>query len=142
MFLKFDQLNVVAILVAGLATLFLGGMWYMPIFGNLWLQLHGYSEEKVKEMHARVPPVLFFGGMILCYLVSAVVVALLVIHLELDPTTPLDGLVLGTGLGVLVSAIAFTAHLASDKHFGIFAIDAGFYFLLLNVQSVLLNWWR
>jgi hypothetical protein len=50
--------------------------------------------------------------------------------------------VLGTGLGVLVSAIAFTAHLASDKHFGIFAIDAGFYFLLLNVQSVLLNWWR
>ena len=140
MFLKFDQVHYLPVLVAGLTAFFLGGMWYMALFGKLWVRLHGFSEEKVKQMQARVPPPLFFGGMIAAYLVTAFVIALLVASFDLKQ--PLDGLILGSALFVLVTAVAFTGQLASDRHYGIFAIDAAFYFVLLNFQGVLLTWWR
>ena len=32
---KFDEINLLAVLVAGLATFFLGGLWYTALFGKL-----------------------------------------------------------------------------------------------------------
>jgi hypothetical protein len=140
MFLKFDQINYLAVAVAGLGAFFIGALWYMPFFGKLWVRLHGFSDEKVKQMQARVPPPLFFGGMIAVQLVTAFVVALLVV--SLNPTAPLDGVLLGSCLWLLVAAILFSGQLASDRHYGIFAIDTAYHFTLLIFMSVLLTLWR
>src|SRR5712692_7671500 len=105
MLLKFDQINYLAVLVAGLGTFFLGALWYMPLFGKLWISLHGYTQEKMTAMQARVPPPLFFGGMIVSYLVAALAVALIVVNLSL--TAPLEGLILGLALWLIVAAVEF-----------------------------------
>ncbi len=141
MWLKFGDLNLLAVLVAALATFFLGALWYTALFGKLWISLHGYSEEKVKEMQAKLSPAVFFGGMIGSYLLAALVVALLVVGLNVAGAA--DGAVLGAALWLgLAAAIGFTAHLASDKPIGIFLIDAGFQFVFLVMMGVILALWR
>ena len=57
-------------------------------------------------------------------------------------TQPLDGVLLGSCLWLLVAAIAFGGQLASDRHYGAFAIDAGYHFAILNFMIVLLTIWR
>ncbi|MBI4718519.1 MAG: DUF1761 domain-containing protein [Planctomycetes bacterium] len=67
--------NYWAVLVAGFGTFMLGGVWYTALFGRRWVALHGFTEAQVKEMQARRPPAVFFGGMFACYLVVALVLA-------------------------------------------------------------------
>ena len=134
-------INYLAVLVAGLATFILGGIWYSAVFGKLWRRLHGYSEEKIKEMQAKMSPPLFFGGMILCYLVLGLVVAVLVTAFKIE--SAYGGAVLGALLWLgPAAAIGMTGHLASGKRFGIFLIDASFQLSYLVLMGVVLGTWR
>ena len=83
MTLRLCEVNYLAVLVAGLAAFFLGGLWYTAIFGKLWIKLQGYTDEQIKEMKAKMSPPKFFGGMILSYLVVAFVVAVLVTSFDI-----------------------------------------------------------
>src|SRR2546423_229906 len=69
--------NWLAVVGAGGAAVFLGGIWYQALFGKLWKRLHGFSSEELKALQAKRPPALFFGGMLVAYLVLAAVMALL-----------------------------------------------------------------
>ena len=137
---KFDEINLLAVLVAGLATFFLGGLWYTALFGKLWIGLAGYSEEKVKELRARTPPAVFFGGMVACYLLVAFVVAVLVTSLGL--TTPVSGAALGVLLWLAVAAVGMTAHLAGDKPIGMYLIDVSFQLMFFVLMGAMLASWR
>jgi hypothetical protein len=134
------SINYLAVLVAGLGTFVLGGLWYTVLFGKLWQRLHGYTEEKIKEMQAKMSPPKFFGGMILCYLVLAFVVALLVTTFKID--SAYEGAVLGALLWLAAAAVGMTGHLASGKVFGIFLIDVSFQFIYFVLMGVVLGGWR
>jgi uncharacterized protein DUF1761 len=134
------SINYLAVLVAGAATFLLGGLWYTVLFGKLWQRLHGYSEEKLKELQAKMSPPLFFGGMIVCYLVLAFVVAVLITTFKVDSIY--DGAVLGALLWLVAAAIGMTGHLASGKRFGIFLIDTSFQLIYLVMMGALLGAWR
>ena len=75
--INFSSVNWWAVLTAGLATFFLGAVWYQALFGKLWLRLHGYTPADVAEMQKSRPPAVFFGTMIAAYLLMAAVMALL-----------------------------------------------------------------
>lgn len=135
------HMNPWAVLTAALGTFFLGAVWYQALFGKLWAGLHGYSPEKMQQMHAARPPALFFGGMIVAYLLVAFVMALLV------EACHVHGWAHGALLGFHVwlgpaMAIGFTGWLASDKHIGIFAIDASFQLVFLILMGVILSVWQ
>jgi hypothetical protein len=47
------ELNYLAIVLATIAQMIFGAIWYMPIFGKVWGQMHGFDQvppEKQKEM--------------------------------------------------------------------------------------------
>jgi hypothetical protein len=136
---KFTQINFIAVLVAGLVSFFLGAIWYMPLFGTLWVRLHGLTDEQVKQRQARMNPGVFFGGMIVSYLFVAFAMAFLL--LPLNATRWYDGIIIACVIWLIVAACALTAQLASDRHYGIYAIDVGFYFVFLNFMGVLLVMW-
>jgi hypothetical protein len=136
-----DGINYWAVLVAGVGSFLLGGVWYSALFGQKWVKLQGYSEEKAKEMKAQMSPVKFFGGMLLCYIVLALAVAILVVSFNLN--TVLSGLMLGSVLWIgPAGALAMTAHIATQKPFTLYAIDAGFYGVALLFTTGLLTIWR
>ena len=137
---KMGDINWLGVLVAGLVSFFLGAIWYMPLFGKLWVKLHGWSEERTKEMPAKMNPAVFFGGMIVSYLVAAVGMAFLVAALDLRQ--PMDGVILAIAIWLVVAACAMTTHLAAQEHFGLYLIDTGFYLVFLVFMGVLLTIWR
>lgn len=78
------SLNYLAILLATIVEFFLGALWYMPLFGNLWGKIHGFDkvpEEKQKEMNKQMMPLL--GVQLFFTLVTTVVLA---IFLAYQPT--------------------------------------------------------
>jgi Protein of unknown function (DUF1761) len=135
-----SEVNYLAVLVSGLVAFFVGGLWYQALFGKLWVKLHGYSPEKVKEMQASMSPPKFFGGMIASYLVLGFAVALLLTGLT-EKTA-----IAGAGLGLLVwvaaAAVMMTNHIASDKVLGIYLIDAGCMLAYLLLMGLMLGAWR
>lgn len=139
--IDFSQINWLAVATATFATFMLGGIWYQPLFGKLWVQLQGFSPEQVLAMKVKRPPPLFFGGMIACYFVLAVIVALLVIALGIRTLN--GGLLLGLLLWLgPTTAVAFTGWLASDKPIGVFWIDAAYQFIYMLMMGAILATWR
>jgi len=141
MTIDFAQLNVWAILVAALATFFLGGLWYTALFGKAWQKMHGYSDEKLKEMQTRRPPTVFFAGLLVCYLVVAAVLATLVAALDLRTAAAGATLGLLTWVG-LAAAIQMTGHLSQDKPWGAYLIDLSYQLIYLIGMGALLAVWR
>lgn len=44
------ELNYLAILVAGIANMVVGFLWYSPfLFGNIWTKLSGFTKEAMEE---------------------------------------------------------------------------------------------
>jgi Protein of unknown function (DUF1761) len=141
MSIALSQINYWAVLVAGFVTFFLGGLWYTALFGQVWVKLHGYSPEQVAAMKAKRPPAVFFGGMIACYLLVALVVAVLLQWMQVD--SALHGVLAGTLLWLgPAAAIAMTAHIASDKPLALYGIDASFQLLFLALMGAILGGWR
>lgn len=137
---KIADINWLAVLVAAVISFFLGAIWYMPLFGKLWVSLHGYSEVQLEEMKAKMKPPVFFGGIIASYFVAAIAMALLIVTFDLKQVR--QGIELAVAVWLVVAAAAMTAHLASQKRLGIFLIDAAFYLVFILVTSIVLTLWR
>jgi len=139
--IELSGINWMAVGVAALATFFLGAIWYAALFGKLWQRLHGYSDEKVKQMQKARPPAVFFGTMIGSYFVLAVVLAVLMVNLGAVTAGA------GATFGFLVwlgpaASIGMTAWIASDKPFGAYAIDLGYQLAYLVMMGAILGGWR
>jgi len=136
-----DEINYWAVLAAGLLTFFIGGLWYTALFGKQWVNLQGYGPEKVAEMRRRRPPPVFFGGMVLCYLVMAWVISLVL------TAFPDSSARAGALFGALVwlgpvACNAMTAFISMDKPFALVMIDQGFQLLHLVLMGAILGGWR
>jgi hypothetical protein len=137
----FSTINLVAVAVAAVATFFLGALWYTVLFGKLWIKLNGYTEEKVKEMQARRPPPVFFGLLLVCYFILALVMASLVTVFKID--TALTGAALGFLLWLgPAAAIQMTGYLSSDRSMGVYLIDIAYQFIYLIMMGAILGAWR
>ena len=42
-------INIWAVIIATIAQFILGAIWYMPLFGKLWGQIHGFNKLSKKE---------------------------------------------------------------------------------------------
>ncbi len=135
-----SRINPLAVLVAALTAFLVAGMWYTALFGKLWVRLHGYSDDKVKQMKATLSPLRFFGGMLLSYLVLAAAVALLLTPLA-EPSI-LSGAAAAFLNWTAAAAIAMTDLLASDKVIGIYFIDISCQLVYVLLIGVILGAWR
>lgn len=132
--------NYLAVLVAAVATFFLGGAWYTAL-AKPWQRFNGYSDEQVKQMQAKRPPPVFFGGMLVSYLVLSLVVAVLFNTFGVD--TYREGALAGflIWLGP-AAAIGFTSFIASDKQIGAFVLDAAYQLVFLVMSGAILGGWK
>ena len=136
------NVNIVAVLVAALVTFVLGAFWYSPVlFARQWMQAQGYSPEKVQELKKKKGMTRAYAVSVLCYVVTAYVVALLAGYT--NSTTLAQGLWLGFlfWLG-FAATIGLAAHMFSGKPIAAWVIDAGYQLAYLLIMSVLLSLWR
>jgi len=136
----FGQMNWLAVLVAAVATFLLGGLWYSALFQKAWIKSQNLTDEQVARMKADMNPAKFFGGMVVSYLVLAVVMAILVT--SFDVRSVKSGALLGLLIWVAVAAVHMTGHLASNKAINAFAIDTLFQIIYLVGMGAILAAWR
>src|SRR2546427_5157580 len=96
------NVNVLAVIVAAVATFILGAVWYSPVlFAKQWVQAHGYTPEQLEAMKRR-GVARAYAVSALCYLVMAYALALLASYTQ--ATSFVQGLWLGFLLWLRFSA--------------------------------------
>ena len=140
MTLNFESVNWLAVGVAAIATFFLGGFWYTAL-SKPWQRLHGYTDEQVAAMKKLRPPAVFFGGMIVSYVVLAAVLGVLFATFGISSLSA--GLTVGLLLWLGIAApIGITAWIASNKPFGAIGIDLAYQLTFLLMVGAILGAWR
>lgn len=66
--------NWLAVLAAAVSSFVLGGIWYGPLFGRMWMEASGMTEEKVKQGNAGM----IYGVSFVLMLVAAIVLSFLI----------------------------------------------------------------
>jgi Protein of unknown function (DUF1761) len=76
--MHFHHINLLAVLVAAIATMVVGFLWYSPLlFAKAWMKEMGYDpndKAKTEKMKKSAGPA--YGGSFLASLVSAFILAL------------------------------------------------------------------
>lgn len=132
-------LNYAAILVAGLANMVIGALWYSPLlFGDIWMKAMKFSKNDMKAdktMGLRYA-VAFLMGLLMVFVLAHYVDAL-------EATTPAMGAqaAFWPWLGFMVPVLAGDI-LWNGKPFSVFVINASHYFVALLVAGVILASWQ
>src|SRR4051812_29208204 len=109
--IDFANVNWLAVLVAGLLSFFIGGAWYTALFGEVWRRHSKYTEEQMKAAQQARPMPVFFGMMVVAYLVIAYFVALVVQATGAHSVS--DGIKVGLMLWFVSVGVTFTHHISS-----------------------------
>src|SRR3989454_113678 len=135
------NINILAVLVAAVLTFVLGAVWYSPVlFAKQWMAAQGYTPEKLEEMKRR-GVTRAYAVSVLCYLVTAYVMALLASYT--NSTTLAQGLWLGflSWLGVAPPGRA-PPETFSGQTIPARVLPAGYQLSYLVLMGVLLSVWR
>ena len=128
-----SDINLVAVLVAGVAHMVIGLIWFMPrFFGKQWMEL---TRQEMKPDRNWVPAGVV--GHLVIALVLAVVVTLA------NATTVVDGLVVGLLMWLGFVVTLEVGELIWEKiPFKLFMIRIGNHFVALGVAGAILAAWR
>jgi hypothetical protein len=133
-------LNWFAVVVSALVTFFIGGAWYTALFGKFWLAQSRYTEEQMAKMHAERPMPVYFGNLIVCYVVIALFMGALVQATGVKSFG--HGATLGLFVWVIGAMIAMTAHISSPKAWGAYLVDVGYQLVYLPLMGGILAVWK
>lgn len=133
--------NYWAVLVAGLASFVLGGLWYSPmLFGNMWMKLGGMHEKDMEACKKK--------GMALSYfltLVGSLLMAYVLAHvLEFaSAATWIDGVVGGlwSWLG-FIAPVTLGSVLWEMKPWRLWILNNAFYIVSLAIMGAILAYWQ
>lgn len=131
------QVNYIAVVIAAVAAMVVGSLWYGPLFGKAWMKLVGISKDDVnkKEM-PKLYGIMFLGALIEAYVLSHF------IHYA-----GAVGLVLGakTGLWAWLGFVATTMvgnYMFAKRPMKLYYIDAGYALInLLAMGAIIASMW-
>ncbi|MBO6780680.1 MAG: DUF1761 domain-containing protein [Rhodothermales bacterium] len=133
--------NYLAVLVAGLVPMFIGFLWYGPLFGKKWMAYRGKTEEELQE---EINPPKTYGVTVLMSIITAYVLSHVV--WAFGAATGESGLMLGlqagfwSWLGFVVTthwnAVAFEA-----KELGHMILDTAAALVGLLIMGSILALW-
>ncbi len=132
------NVNIVAVLVATVAAMITGALWYSPVlFAKPWLKLVGKSESDMKADAART------GYMIAA--VSSLVLAyvLAVFYNMTNVLTIQDAIKMGFWLWLgLVATTSGVNAVFSGRPRNLYLIEIGHHLVVILIMSVILTLWR
>ena len=133
--MDFAGINYLAVLVAALASFFVGWPWYM-IFGKSWAKALGKDPDNPPKPEPK--PFIVLG---LCLLVMAYVLAGFIGHLGQGQVTIRNGIISGlfawAGFVVTTMAVNYTFQ---GRPLSLTLIDAGHYLVVLIVMGAIIGW--
>lgn len=122
--------NLLAILVAASTGFLIGGLWYGPLFGKVWMTEHGLTEEQLRTGNM----IKIYGLTFAFSVLSAVFLGHLLAFFDTNARSTLM-ISVGIALGYIIPAIG-TNYLFSRKSGKLFAIDAGYWLIFYAAMGL------
>lgn len=133
-------MNYLAILVAAIATMVLGFLWYGPLFGKPWMKLAGLTTEKISEMKKKGMTKTYMVSM-LASLIMAYVLSFFVSSVGAD--TAVAGTVVGLWVWVgFVATTMINDVLFLNKSVNLYSINTGYQLVSLLIMGAILGVWK
>ena len=133
------EVNFLAVAAAAVATMVLGGIWYGPLFGRLWMSAHGYTPDRLEEMKRGMGK--SYGLSFVCFLVMATVLAYLMLWIGAITVPGALWLAFVCWLG-FAATIGLTAFLFSDRKPATWLVDVAYQLTYMLVMGAILGAWR
>lgn len=133
--MDFAGINYLAVLVAAVASFFVGWPWYMA-FGRQWAMALGKDPDNPPKPQPK--PFIFLG---VSLLVMAWVLAGVIGHLGKGQVTLWNGTLSGVFIwaGFVATTMA-TNYAFQGRPFSLSLIDGGHFLLVLIVQGAIIGW--
>ena len=122
--------NLLAILVAAAAGFLVGGLWYGPLFGKVWMTENNFTEEELRGANMLKIYGLTFAFSVL----SALFLGHLLAFFDANARSTMM-ISVGIALGYIVPAIG-TNYLFARKSGKLFAIDAGYWIVFYAAMGI------
>ena len=137
------SLNWLAILVAAVATMVLGFIWYSPLlFAKAWTREMGYDpndKAKMDEMRKSAGPA--YAGSLFASLLTAFTLALILHGMQAQSLH--FGLMASFHIWLgFVATVQFTGALFAKQSMKLFAINTGYQLLCYLVMGAILVLWK
>ncbi len=142
------EVNLFAVLVAGVVPMVIGALWYGPVFGQRWMALMETTEEELRE---GFNPLKTYGVSFLLALVTAYVIAQLVAEVSPESVSSMGGGGGSAMVGVHVALMALVAFVLPVAHqsvtfegrkAGLAWLNIGYNGVALLGQAVVIALWR
>lgn len=137
-------INYWAILVAAIANMVVGSLWYGPLFGKMWIAMMGFTPEKMAEAKAK--------GMTKSYvlaLVGSLVMAYVLAHslVFASAYTKTTGVSAGLMAGFwnwlgFVAPVTLGSVLWEGRPWKLWILNAAHYLVALLVMGLILALWQ
>ena len=134
-----SEINFLAVVVAAVAPMVLGAVWYGPLLGKAWMRAHGHTPERLEEMQKGMGRA--YGLSFVCYLVMATVLAYLMLWIGAITVPGGVWLAFLCWLG-FAATIGMTAHLFSDRKPATYLIDVAYQLVYMLAMGAILGAWR
>jgi hypothetical protein len=140
--MHFHDINLLAVLVAAVATMVVGFLWYSPLlFAKPWMKEMGYDandQARMEEMKRSAGPA--YGGSFLASLVSAFILALFLHWLRAQSLE--FGLMVGFHVWLgFVATVQFTSALFTKQSMRLFGINTGYQLVCYLAMAAILTCW-
>ncbi len=128
------QVNWLAVLAAAISAFVLGGLWYGPLFGRMWMKASGMTEEQVKQGNAGRT----FGISFVLMIVAAITLSLFI-----GPdATGNRGAAMGFGVGAcLVGTMLGVFYLFEHRSVTHWLVNLSYATAALTLMGFILGFW-
>jgi|SRR5450755_2048535 hypothetical protein len=153
--MHFKDVNLVAVLVCGVATMAVGFLWYSPaLFAKPWVKEMGYdmnNKEAMDKMKKSAGPAYMasFVGSLVTAAVLAKLLNALSRHgaLSWTPVAAAQPWIYGVKVGIavwlgFVATVQLTGVLFANQSAKLFAINTGYQFVCYAVMGAILAVWK
>lgn len=141
--MNLHHLNWTAVLVAAIAAMVLGFLWYSPLlFAKPWAREMGYDlTDKAKMEEMRKGASFAYGGSFVASLISAFTLALILHGLGAESLH--FGLMASFHIWLgFVATVQFTGALFAKQSMKLFGINTGYQLVCYLVMGAILTLWR
>lgn len=133
------DINLLAVFVAAIASMVVGGLWYSPLlFGKKWMALTGKSASELSEMKKGAP--MAYGASFILGLIMAYILAHFVEYVGAVTVGDALQLAIWVWLG-FVATVQFTSVLFEKRSPKMFLINTGYQLASIVVMSLIIVLW-
>lgn len=126
--------NWLAVLVSAVLTFVLGGLWYGPLFGKVWMRASGMTEERARQGN----PAKIFT---LSFLLQFAAATSLAMFIGAEGTS--FGVFAGAMTGVFFVATAFgVVYLFEQRPLAHWAVNSGYHIVSFTMMGAILGAWH